>query len=150
MVYTGRYFDNASYRCSVSWEMASLGKTLSKRHWLSVLTTIWMISWPSSTVASFPSETAWTSIRSAVKPLVTQVKNKPTAVIAKTFKGQGIPSLEDAENWHGKPMPTERADAVIKLVESQIETYRQLEPKPPIEDSPKINITDIEMTSLSA
>lgn len=45
-------------------------------------------------------------------------------------------------------MPTERADAIIKLIESQIETNRQLTPKFPIEDSPQINTTDIEMTSL--
>uniref|UniRef100_A0A8C4MVX9 transketolase n=1 Tax=Equus asinus TaxID=9793 RepID=A0A8C4MVX9_EQUAS len=76
-----------------------------------------------------------------------QVKNKPTAVVAKTFKGRGIPNVEDAENWHGKPMPKERADAIIKLIESQIETNQNLEPKPPIEDSPQITITDIEMTS---
>uniref|UniRef100_A0A452V4U5 transketolase n=1 Tax=Ursus maritimus TaxID=29073 RepID=A0A452V4U5_URSMA len=76
-----------------------------------------------------------------------QVKNKPTAVVAKTFKGRGIPSVEDAENWHGKPMPKERADAIIKLIESQIQTNKNLEPKPPIEDSPQINIMDIEMSS---
>ncbi|KAM6149292.1 LOW QUALITY PROTEIN: transketolase-like protein 2 [Erethizon dorsatum] len=79
-----------------------------------------------------------------------QVKNKPTAVIAKTFKGRGIPNIEDAENWHGKPMPKERADAVIKLIESQIQTNRNLTPKPPIEDSPQINISNIKMTSLPA
>ncbi|CAK6444493.1 unnamed protein product [Pipistrellus nathusii] len=78
----------------------------------------------------------------------TQVKNKPTAVIAKTFKGRGIPSVEDIENWHGKPMPTERADAIIKLIESQIETNMQLTPKFPIEDSPQINTTEVQMTSL--
>lgn len=44
----------------------------------------------------------------------TQMKNKPTAVVAKTFKGQGIPSFEDADNWYGKPTPKERADAIIK------------------------------------
>uniref|UniRef100_A0A8C3W5Q0 transketolase n=1 Tax=Catagonus wagneri TaxID=51154 RepID=A0A8C3W5Q0_9CETA len=77
----------------------------------------------------------------------TQVKSKPTAVVAKTFKGRGIPSVEDAESWHGKPMPKERADAIIKLIESQIQTNRNLKPKPPVEDSPQINITDIEMTS---
>ncbi|XP_045850475.1 transketolase-like protein 1 [Meles meles] len=76
-----------------------------------------------------------------------QVKNKPTAVVAKTFKGRGIPSVEDAENWHGKPMPKERADAIIKLIESQIQTNKNLDPKPPIEDSPQINISDIEMSS---
>ncbi|XP_016014356.1 transketolase-like protein 1 [Rousettus aegyptiacus] len=77
----------------------------------------------------------------------TQVKNKPTAIVAKTFKGRGTPSVEDAESWHGKPMPKERADAIIKLIESQIQTTKNLEPKPPIEDSPQINIADIEMAS---
>ncbi|KAM9238257.1 transketolase-like protein 2 [Dugong dugon] len=76
-----------------------------------------------------------------------QVKNKPTAVIAKTFKGRGIPSVENAENWHGKPMPKDRADAIIKLIESQIETNRSLVPKPPAEESPQISITGVTMTS---
>lgn len=44
-------------------------------------------------------------------------------------------------------MPKERADAIIKLIESQIQTTKNLEPKPPIEDSPQINIADIEMAS---
>ncbi|XP_025789825.1 transketolase-like protein 1 isoform X1 [Puma concolor] len=79
-----------------------------------------------------------------------QVKNKPTAVVAKTFKGRGTPSIEDAENWHGKPVPKERADAIIKLIESQIQTNENLDPKPPVEDSPQINILDIEMISLPA
>lgn len=61
-----------------------------------------------------------------------------------------VTGVEDSENWHGKPMPKERADAIIKLIESQIETNRNLEPKPPIEDSPVVNITDIEMISAPA
>uniref|UniRef100_A0A2K5M2G6 transketolase n=2 Tax=Cercocebus atys TaxID=9531 RepID=A0A2K5M2G6_CERAT len=76
-----------------------------------------------------------------------QVKHKPTAVVAKTFKGRGTPSIEDAESWHGKPMPRERADAIIKLIESQIETSRSLDPQLPIEDSPEVNITDVRMIS---
>ena len=58
-----------------------------------------------------------------------------------------VTDVEDAENWHGKPMPKERADAIIKLIESQIETNKSLEPKAPVEDSPQVNISDIEMTS---
>ncbi|XP_016073063.1 PREDICTED: transketolase-like protein 2 [Miniopterus natalensis] len=77
-----------------------------------------------------------------------QVKNKPTAVVAKTFKGRGIPNVEDAENWHGKPMPKERADAIIRLIESQIQTKRNLIAKPPVEDSPQISVRNIKMTSL--
>lgn len=61
--------------CSAFWEMVSLGKAPFGRHWPSVLTTIWIISWPSSTstawatVASCPLKTASRSIRSAAKPL---------------------------------------------------------------------------------
>ncbi|XP_012591040.1 transketolase-like protein 2 [Microcebus murinus] len=77
----------------------------------------------------------------------TQVKNKPTAIVAKTFKGRGIPNIEDAENWHGKPLPKERADAIIKLIESQIQTSGDPIWKPPVEDSPQISITNIKMNS---
>jgi transketolase len=31
-------------------------------------------------------------------------KGKPTAIVAKTFKGRGVSFLEDKENWHGKPL----------------------------------------------
>jgi transketolase len=31
-------------------------------------------------------------------------KGKPTAIIARTFKGRGVTFLEDKENWHGKPL----------------------------------------------
>ncbi|XP_034376674.1 transketolase-like protein 2 [Arvicanthis niloticus] len=79
-----------------------------------------------------------------------QVKNKPTALIAKTFKGRGIPNVEDAENWHGKPMPKDRADGIVKLIESQIQTNRNLTPKPPVEDSPRISMSNTKMTSLPA
>lgn len=44
-------------------------------------------------------------------------------------------------------MPKERADAIIKLIESQIQTNRILVPPAPIEDSPQISIMDINMTS---
>ncbi|XP_045394183.1 transketolase-like protein 1 isoform X1 [Lemur catta] len=76
-----------------------------------------------------------------------QVKSKPTAVVAKTFKGRGLPNVEDAENWYGKPVAKERADAIIKLIESQIQTNKNPVPKPPIEDSPQISIMGIEMIS---
>lgn len=31
-------------------------------------------------------------------------KDKPTALVAKTFKGKNFPNIEDLENWHGKPL----------------------------------------------
>ena len=43
-------------------------------------------------------------------------KNKPTAIIAKTFKGKFFPHIEDLENWHGKPLG-DKANEVIKHLE---------------------------------
>ncbi|XP_008050440.1 transketolase-like protein 1, partial [Carlito syrichta] len=79
--------------------------------------------------------------------LAAQVKNRPTAVVAKTFRGRGLPHVEDPESWFGKAVPRERADALIRLIESQIETSGNLEPRPPVEDSPQVSIADIRMTS---
>ena len=45
---------------------------------------------------------------------------KPTAIIAKTFKGHGVSFLEDAEGHHGKPLSEEeaaRAMAELKVVD---------------------------------
>ncbi|XP_050997284.1 transketolase-like protein 1 [Acomys russatus] len=76
-----------------------------------------------------------------------QVRGKPTAVVAKTFRARGMPDVEDAESWCGRPMPKGTAATIIKLIESQIQTNRILAPPPPFEDSPEINIMDINMTS---
>ncbi|XP_036127211.1 transketolase-like protein 1 isoform X2 [Molossus molossus] len=175
MAYTGKYFDNASYRvfCLLGdgeswegsvWEALAFGSHYNLDNLMAifdvnrlghsgVLPIEHCIDIYQKRCEAFGWNTYVVDGRD-VEALcevfwqATQVKNKPTAIIAKTFKGRGTPSVEDAENWHGKPMPTERADAIIKLIESQIETNRQLEPKAPIEDCPEINITDIEMTSL--
>lgn len=47
-------------------------------------------------------------------------------------------------------MSKQGTDAMIKQRESQIHTNRNLEPKPPIENSTQINTMDIEMTLTSA
>ncbi|XP_064633297.1 transketolase-like [Lineus longissimus] len=47
------------------------------------------------------------------------VKGQPTCIIAKTFKGKGIPGIEDELNWHGKPLGAKGADA-IAAIKSQI------------------------------
>ncbi|XP_054740523.1 transketolase-like protein 2 [Anastrepha obliqua] len=46
-------------------------------------------------------------------------KNKPTAIIAKTFKGKSFPEIEDQENWHGKPLG-DKACPVIRTIENSI------------------------------
>ncbi len=44
-------------------------------------------------------------------------KGRPTAIIAKTFKGKGVASIEDKENWHGKPLKKgAELDAALKEI----------------------------------
>uniref|UniRef100_A0A8D0CFN0 transketolase n=1 Tax=Salvator merianae TaxID=96440 RepID=A0A8D0CFN0_SALMN len=76
-----------------------------------------------------------------------QVKGKPTAIVAKTFKGRGIAGVEDADNWHGKPMPKDRVDSIIQTLQSQIQTNKVLSIQSPTEDVPLISITDIKIPS---
>ncbi|XP_014099875.1 transketolase [Bactrocera oleae] len=42
-------------------------------------------------------------------------KGKPTAVIAKTFKGKGFPGIENEENWHGKPLGDKACEVIRRL-----------------------------------
>lgn len=37
-------------------------------------------------------------------------------ILAKTFKGKGIPFAEDRPNWHGKPLNPQQAEEVIALL----------------------------------
>lgn len=40
-------------------------------------------------------------------------KTAPTAIIAKTLKGKGVPLFEGKDGWHGKPLPAENLDKAI-------------------------------------
>jgi len=44
-----------------------------------------------------------------------QSSDKPTAILAKTFKGQGFPGISDVENWHGKPLGAKSAEVLAHL-----------------------------------
>lgn len=78
-----------------------------------------------------------------------QTKGKPTAIIAKTYKGKGFPTIEDEENWHGKPLGGKAEDS-IAAVQAIIKNSgpNQLVPQKPLkEDAPAVNITGITLAS---
>ncbi len=52
-----------------------------------------------------------------------QKSEKPTAVIAKTFKGFGVPSLQDKEGLHGKPVPVKELPKVLEELQEQFPQY---------------------------
>lgn len=46
---------------------------------------------------------------------------KPTVVLAKTYKGRGIPCAEDKDGWHGKPIPAgELADEALASLRASL------------------------------
>jgi len=50
----------------------------------------------------------------------TTVQNKPSCILAKTFKGRGIPTVEDADDWHGKPLGAAKTDSALASIQGNI------------------------------
>ena len=48
-----------------------------------------------------------------------QTSDRPTMILAKTYKGKGIPGIEDQLNWHGKAIGA-KADEAIKAIEAEM------------------------------
>ncbi|KAJ8257241.1 hypothetical protein GJAV_G00183470 [Gymnothorax javanicus] len=76
-----------------------------------------------------------------------QMKGRPTAIVAKTFKGKGIRGIENEENWHGKPIPKDRFDAVMADLKQRIQTNKRLYPEQPDNDAPHLDLTPIQLPS---
>jgi transketolase len=67
-----------------------------------------------------------------------QTVGKPTALIAKTFKGAGIPGIEDADNWHGKALG-DQSQACVAAIQARIQGPISLKPiAPPGKLSPSL------------
>lgn len=62
-------------------------------------------------------------------------KMKPTAIIAKTYKGRNFPSIEDEEDWHGKPLG-DKSEVVVQ-VSTSLNIYWYHEPYITITNSEK-------------
>ena len=47
-------------------------------------------------------------------------KGRPTMILARTFKGQGVASIQNKDNWHGKPLKKEEAEKAVAELEAQL------------------------------
>lgn len=74
------------------------------------------------------------------------VSGKPTCILAKTFKGKGIPDIEDKDDWHGKALG-KKADSVIEFIEQQIKNRNghKLHPPMPMESLSEKVLGDLSM-----
>lgn len=76
-------------------------------------------------------------------------KDRPTALIAKTFKGKNFPKIEDLDNWHGKPLG-DHTEQVIQHLTSIIKNPGplQLHPQKPLkDDAPEVDLTNIRLSA---
>ncbi|CAH2095009.1 unnamed protein product [Euphydryas editha] len=75
------------------------------------------------------------------------VTGKPTAVIAKTYKGKGFPNIEDKENWHGKALGAE-GEKIIKHLQAQItDGGVSLSARAPTADAPRVHLRDVTLSA---
>ncbi|CAG9328165.1 unnamed protein product [Blepharisma stoltei] len=73
-----------------------------------------------------------------------KTKNKPTAIIAKTYKGKDFTAtIEDQENWHGKPIGNQTEEIVKHLTSLIQDTQETSEPVHPTETHPAIEAKHI-------
>jgi len=49
-----------------------------------------------------------------------EVNDRPTMVLAKTYKGHGIEFAEDKEGWHGTAIKGEQAEEAVKALEGRL------------------------------
>ncbi len=64
-----------------------------------------------------------------------QTPTKPTMILAKTFKGKGIPFAEDHPSWHGKPLNAQQAEEVITALNQSLQS-----PSPKLSIAPPIPV----------
>ncbi|XP_016960800.1 transketolase-like protein 2 [Drosophila biarmipes] len=76
-------------------------------------------------------------------------KSKPTAIIAKTFKGKDFPNIEDLDNWHGKPLGDKAAEVVKHLEGLIVNKNVKLAPKPVPKTgaAPEVDISNIKLNT---
>ncbi|XP_033102223.1 transketolase-like [Anneissia japonica] len=174
MAYTGKYFDKASYRvyCLIGdgesaegsiWEACAFASHYKLDNLVLILDAN-RLGQSQPTALGHEMDTyqkrfdsfGWNSVvvdGHNVEDLckvfheASVTKDKPTAILAKTFKGKGCPEVEDLENWHGKALGA-KADAAIKAISALIQSDKPhgLGPAQPVDDAPAVNITNIKLS----
>jgi len=70
-------------------------------------------------------------------------KDKPTMIIAKTFKGRGVSFLEDQLDQHGKPVQADKGDAAVQELGGESNIVVQTKKPEPMSPFPKGSNTSV-------
>lgn len=76
-------------------------------------------------------------------------KDKPSAIVAKTFKGKFFPELEDMVEWHGKPLGG-KAESVIQYLKDSMRNPNPTAVKRPSPEAPfppTLSVTQVKLSS---
>ncbi|XP_003696933.1 transketolase isoform X1 [Apis florea] len=76
-------------------------------------------------------------------------KGRPTAILAKTYKGKYFPTIEDQENWHGKPLGN-KANEIIQHLTGMLKNPGPLglhPQKPLVDDVSVVDVNNIKLAS---
>uniref|UniRef100_A0A3Q2XL41 transketolase n=1 Tax=Hippocampus comes TaxID=109280 RepID=A0A3Q2XL41_HIPCM len=175
IAYTGKYFDKASYRvyCLLGdgemsegsvWEAMSFASYYQLDNLVAIMD-INRLSQSDSAPLQHHAEKyqrrceafGWHAIivdGHSVEELckaLSQPRHQPTAILAKTVKGKGIPAAEDKMGWHSKSLSKDMAEMVMKDLQSRImSTSKHLYPPTPVEDAPPVSLRNIRMASAPA
>lgn len=173
MAYIGKYIDKAPYRvyCLIGdgesaegsiWEALSFA-TNNKLDNLVAIFDINRLGQSEATpfghqmdiyknrVESFGFETIVVDghdVKALVEALNTcaNTKNKPQAILAKTFKGKGFVNIEDKENWHGKPLG-DKSEEVIKAITQRIKSMDvKIVPQSPSTNVPAVDLKSVKLS----
>ncbi|KAJ8259697.1 hypothetical protein GJAV_G00172380 [Gymnothorax javanicus] len=146
MAYTGKNFDKSSYRVYCLLGDGECSEGANRPHCRHDMETYRKrceaFGWNTYVVDGHDVEELCKALWQAQ-----QLKGKPTAIVAKTFKGKGLKGIEDVENWHGKPIPKDRVEGLLADLQSQIQTNRPLQPEQPEEDTAAVDPSPIRMPS---
>uniref|UniRef100_A0A8C6PT27 transketolase n=1 Tax=Nothobranchius furzeri TaxID=105023 RepID=A0A8C6PT27_NOTFU len=171
MAYTGKYFDKASYRvfCLLGdgelsegsvWEAMAFASFYQLDNLVAILDINRLGQSEPAPLQHHVEKYqrrceafGWHSIITdghSVEELckvLSQPCHQPLAIIAKTIKGKGIPG-KNKMGWHGKPLPKDMSESVIRELQSRIiSCNKRLRPAPPNEDTSSISLRNIRMPS---
>ncbi|XP_024083918.1 transketolase-like protein 2 isoform X2 [Cimex lectularius] len=74
-------------------------------------------------------------------------KDKPSALVAKTYKGKNFPGIEDEVNWHGKPLG-DKAATVIPYLKSLLKNPgpTKVTVQPFKDDAPAVDLSKVHLS----
>lgn len=172
MALNGKYLDKSDYRVYVLigdgetaeggvWEAAALASHYQLNNLIGIVD-VNALGQSQRTMYAFDIETyckrfeafGWQAIGidghnfDEILPALAEAKasvDKPTMIVAKTFKGKGVSFLENEDNWHGKAVPEgeELDQALTELGPLQTDIPLQIESPNPI-DMQSSTVTECE------